>query len=92
MDMRCGLTDITLGTSHGSLQIILLKRLPMDRGSRNAITTIFSYAIFALGIIVAFNAIGLKWSSLQWLVAALGVGIGFADWFDRTQRGLGDKP
>lgn len=71
------LTIVTAKNLPGLLEIILLKRLPMDRGSRNAITTIFSYAIFALGIIVAFNAIGLKWSSLQWLVAALGVGIGF---------------
>jgi potassium efflux system protein len=26
---------------------------------------------------VAFNTIGFKWSSVQWLVAALGVGLGF---------------
>jgi len=71
------LTIVTAKNLPGLLEMILLRRLPMDRGSRNAITTIFSYAITALGIIVAFTAIGIKWSSLQWLVAALGVGIGF---------------
>ena len=28
-------------------------------------------------LIVAFTAIGIKWSSIQWLIAALGVGVGF---------------
>jgi potassium efflux system protein len=35
------------------------------------------YTLTALGIIIALNTVGIRWSSLQWLVAALGVGIGF---------------
>ena len=34
-------------------------------------------AIIGGGIVIAFGALGLRWSQLQWLVAALGVGIGF---------------
>jgi potassium efflux system protein len=30
-----------------------------------------------VGILLVFHAIGAQWSQLQWLVAALGVGIGF---------------
>jgi potassium efflux system protein len=61
----------------GVLEITVLNRLPMDPGVRYAFTALCRYAITAVGIIVAFSTIGVKWSSLQWLVAALGVGLGF---------------
>ena len=61
----------------GLLEITILNRLPMDAGARYAFTTLCRYAITAIGIIVAFNTIGFRWSSVQWLVAALGVGLGF---------------
>ncbi len=61
----------------GLLEITILNRLPMDPGARYAFTTVCRYAITAIGIILAFNTIGFKWSSVQWLVAALGVGLGF---------------
>jgi potassium efflux system protein len=61
----------------GLLEIILLNWFPMDAGSRNAVSTIFNYAITALGIVIAFTTIGIKWSNIQWLIAALGVGVGF---------------
>jgi potassium efflux system protein len=61
----------------GVLEITLLNYLPMDKGARYAFTTLCRYAIGAVGIIVVFSTIGVKWSSLQWLVAALGVGLGF---------------
>jgi potassium efflux system protein len=59
------------------LEIALLQRLDVTSGSRYAITTLSSYAIGALGLLLAFNTIGANWSQIQWLVAALGVGIGF---------------
>jgi potassium efflux system protein len=61
----------------GLLEITILKRLPVDAGSRYAFTTLCRYAITAIGILLAVNTIGFKWSSVQWLVAALGVGLGF---------------
>ena len=61
----------------GLLEIILLNRFAMDYGARHAYTTIFSYAITALGIVITFTTIGIKWSNLQWLIAALSVGLGF---------------
>jgi len=61
----------------GLLEITLLNRLPMDAGARYAFTTVCRYAITAIGFILAFNTIGFRWSSVQWLVAALGVGLGF---------------
>ena len=61
----------------GLLEVILLNRLPMDPGARYAYSSVCRYAITAIGIIIAFNTIGFKWGNLQWLVAALSVGIGF---------------
>ena len=61
----------------GVLEITILKHLPMDAGARYAFTTLCRYAIVALGIILTFNNLGIRWSSLQWLIAALGVGLGF---------------
>jgi potassium efflux system protein len=59
------------------LETILLNWFKMDAGSRHAFSTVFNYAITALGFVYVFGTIGLKWSSIQWLIAALGVGLGF---------------
>ena len=61
----------------GLLEITILNRLPMDAGARYAFTTLCRYTITAIGILLAVNTIGFRWSSVQWLVAALGVGLGF---------------
>jgi potassium efflux system protein len=61
----------------GLLEVILLKHLPMNPGARYAYSTVCRYTITAIGVIIVFNAIGVKWASLQWLVAALSVGLGF---------------
>ena len=61
----------------GLLEVILLNRLPMDPGARYAYSSVCRYAITAIGIIFVFNMIGIKWGNLQWLVAALSVGLGF---------------
>ncbi|MGD8643664.1 MAG: mechanosensitive ion channel [Chromatiales bacterium] len=59
------------------LAIILLQRLKMTPGGRYAAETLSSYVIAAVGGIWVFSMLGIDWSKLQWLVAALGVGIGF---------------
>jgi potassium efflux system protein len=71
------ITVIAAKNLPGLLEITILNRLGMDAGGRHAFSTLCRYAITAIGIIVAFNTIGFKWSSIQWLIAALGVGLGF---------------
>ncbi len=61
----------------GALEITLLKRLPMDAGARYAFTTICRYIIVGVGLVLAVNGLGMNWSSVQWLLAALTVGLGF---------------
>ncbi|RMF39476.1 MAG: hypothetical protein D6753_13715 [Planctomycetota bacterium] len=56
---------------------IFLQHLPLTKAAKYAITTLVRYCIVAIGIVVAGGTIGLRWSSVQWLVAALGVGLGF---------------
>ena len=61
----------------GVLELVVLRRLTVEPGNRNAIITITRYLIVGTGLAVALNIIGVSWSSVQWLVAALGVGLGF---------------
>ena len=59
----------------GMLEATLFRRL--GRGVRYAYSTIVKYAVVLAGLAVAFDAIGIGWSSIQWLVAAVGLGLGF---------------
>jgi potassium efflux system protein len=59
------------------LEIIMLQQTELTAGSRYTVTTMTNYIIVAVGMILFFNMIGVDWSKVQWLVAALGVGIGF---------------
>ncbi len=61
----------------GVLEIAVLRQLGIAPPSRYAITTIAQYAIAAAGVVIVFSAIGVGWSDVQWLVAALSVGLGF---------------
>ncbi|WP_200233286.1 mechanosensitive ion channel domain-containing protein [Thiohalocapsa halophila] len=59
------------------LEILLLQSSNLSAGSRYTIITLTGYAITAIGALLVFGALGLSWGQVQWLVAALGVGIGF---------------
>ncbi len=59
------------------VELMLRSRTSISQGARYATSTLLNYIIVGAGIITALGALGLQWSQLQWLVAALGVGIGF---------------
>lgn len=61
----------------GLLEVLVLSRLNMRQGTSYAITTILNYAIIAIGAMTVFGALGVSWDKLQWLAAALSVGLGF---------------
>lgn len=61
----------------GLLEIALLQPLNLDLGNRYAVSTMSRYAIYGGGSLLVLNLIGLQWSDVQWLVAAMGVGLGF---------------
>lgn len=59
------------------LEVLLLKRTKIGAGGRYAIITLTSYAIITLAMLYSAGRLGFSWEQVQWLVAALGVGIGF---------------
>ncbi|MDF7680367.1 mechanosensitive channel MscK [Enterobacteriaceae bacterium ESL0689] len=61
----------------GLLEVLVLSRLNMRQGASYAITSILNYAIIAVGAMTVFGALGVSWDKLQWLAAALSVGLGF---------------
>ena len=61
----------------GLMEITILQRLPLDKSIRYAVTSITSYVIILFGAILAFNAIAIGWSTVQWLATALTFGLAF---------------
>ena len=61
----------------GLMEIAVLSRLSLATGTDYAVTTILRYIIVISGSITVLQLLGAEWSKLQWLVAALGVGLGF---------------
>lgn len=71
------ITLIAGGNLPGFLEIALLQPMSLAPGNRYAVSTISRYTIYAGGTLLVLSLIGLKWDDVQWLVAAMGVGLGF---------------
>ncbi len=61
----------------GLLEVLVLSRLQLRQGASYAITTTLTYLITVIGGVIALSYFGVSWDKLQWLVAALSVGLGF---------------
>ncbi|MBB1126343.1 mechanosensitive ion channel domain-containing protein [Thiospirillum jenense] len=72
-----GLAIIAARNLPALLEIVLLRHTSISAGSRYTLITLTGYSITAGGILFTFSTLGLSWSQVQWLVAALSVGIGF---------------
>ena len=59
------------------LDIVLLQRLEMQTDATYAVKVIARYAVTLVGVLLACSILGIRWGDVQWLVAALGVGLGF---------------
>ena len=71
------ITVVLAGNLPGLLEVLVLSRLSLAQGSAYATTTLLSYAIAGVGFVSTLSALGVSWDKLQWLVAALSVGLGF---------------
>lgn len=71
------LTYLGVRNLPGVLEISVLRAMKLEPGANYAITTVVKYVIVLIGAVAALNLIGVQWSKLQWLVAAIGVGLGF---------------
>ena len=74
----------------GLMEFVVFRRFDLDAGAKYAISTITRYSIMFLGVIVVSNILGIAWSQVQWLVAALtfGVGFGLQEIFANLASGL----
>ena len=61
----------------GTLELLLLQRLPLDAGARYAVASIFRYILLVVGVVIALGFLKIPWSKYSWLVAAVSVGLGF---------------
>ena len=59
------------------LELTLLSRLRLDHGLRYAIATVTRYLAFVVGSVTVLTNLGVEWANVQWLVAAVSVGLGF---------------
>lgn len=59
------------------VDVLILERMPIDKGQRYAAAMILRYVLTLATMIMACLLIGLDWSSIQWLAAAMTVGLGF---------------
>ena len=85
------LADVLIAALIIAITVLLNRNLPsllekmfmwkatgaQHRSTSYTIKIITSYIIMTLGLIFAAGAVGIKWENLQWLVAALSVGLGF---------------
>nr|WP_256969526.1 mechanosensitive ion channel domain-containing protein [Crenothrix polyspora] len=68
---------VSIRNFSGVMELLLFRRLSVEAGGRYAINQLAKYVLFAIGFILVANELGGSWSQVQWLVAALSVGLGF---------------
>ena len=61
----------------GLLEVVIFSHVKLSQGTPYTVTTLLTYIIITLGAALAFGTLGMSWSKLQWLFAALSVGLGF---------------
>jgi len=60
------------------LQILVFSQFKrITQGNRYALSTLLSYLVVVIGIIWGSVIAGIRWESIQWLLAAVTVGLGF---------------
>ncbi|MCA8999387.1 MAG: mechanosensitive ion channel, partial [Planctomycetaceae bacterium] len=59
------------------LELLVFRTIKIDEGAKHAFSTMGGYVLWLTGTVWACQTIGIGWSSVQWLVAALTVGLGF---------------
>ena len=71
------LTVIASKNTPGILEVAVLRRLRIEAGVSYAINAMVRYIIAVVGIVLTARALGVTWGHVQWLIAAISVGLGF---------------
>ena len=61
----------------GLIEILLSRSRLVDEVHSYTVTTLVRYALTIIAVVTIFSLMGLRWSELQWMVAALTLGLGF---------------
>ncbi|MGJ8723613.1 MAG: mechanosensitive ion channel domain-containing protein [Roseibacillus sp.] len=71
------LTFVAARNIPGLLSLAVFSRLNLGPGGNFAFTTMVRYFIVLTGVVIGLNKIGITWDKVQWLAAAITLGIGF---------------
>jgi potassium efflux system protein len=71
------ITVVSVRNFPGLMELILFRRIAIEAGGRYAVNQLAKYVLLTIGFISVANELGGSWSQVQWLVAALSVGLGF---------------
>ncbi|MGR9035695.1 MAG: mechanosensitive ion channel domain-containing protein [Gammaproteobacteria bacterium] len=71
------ITVVSVLNLSGVMELLLFRRLSIETGVRYAVNQLAKYFLITIGFLFVANELGGSWSEVQWLVAALGVGLGF---------------
>ena len=72
-----GLTVLAAKNLPGLLALSVFDRLPLDAGGRYAVSRLAGYVAVVVGVLFTAGRLGFEWENVQWLIAALTVGLGF---------------
>jgi len=71
------LVSLVVKNVPGLLEFTVMQRFDFDAGAKYAISTIARYIVIIIGVGMVSGILGVEWSKVQWLAAALTFGIGF---------------
>ena len=61
----------------GIVNIAVLRRFPIERSARYALVALGRYVLVVVGLVLALACLRIRWNDVQWLAAAVTVGLGF---------------
>ncbi|MDO5288392.1 MAG: mechanosensitive ion channel [Pseudomonadota bacterium] len=61
----------------GLVELLLSSRIAVAPATRYTISTLLRYGVTIACTLIALSLLGMRWSQLQWMAAALTVGLGF---------------
>ncbi|MSP28066.1 MAG: mechanosensitive ion channel [Methylococcales bacterium] len=71
------ITVVAVRNFSGFNELLIFRHITIETGSRYAVNKITNYTITTIGFFAVTNILGFHWAQVQWLVAALSVGLGF---------------
>jgi len=71
------IASVSVHNFSGVMELLVFRRFAIEAGGRYAVNQLAKYVLVSIGFIFVANELGGSWSEVQWLVAALSVGLGF---------------